>query len=63
MRGVARTQVPGEQALGDDGSALRGNAFIIVGERAEARAVLLAGIGDNVHQVAAVAQLAAACRG
>ena len=47
----AIAQVAGEQAVGDDGRALRGDAFVIVGERAEAGAVFEAGVGDDVDDV------------
>ena len=51
-------QVAGEESVGNDRRALRGNAFIVVAERAEARAVFEARVGHDVHDVRAVAQLA-----
>ena len=58
MRGFARAEIAGEKAVGDDGRALRGNAFVVEGEGSQAGAVLLARIGDDVHQVAAIAKRA-----
>ena len=51
-------QVAGEQAVGNDRRALRGNAFIVVAKRAESRPVLEARVGHDVHDVRTVAQLA-----
>ena len=53
----AIAQVAGEKAVRDDGRALRGNAFVVVGERAEAGAVREPGVGDHVDDVGAVLQL------
>ena len=58
----AIAQIAGEQPVGDDRRALRGNAFVVVGEGAEAGAVLEARVGNHVDDVRAVLQLAAACR-
>ena len=54
----AVAQIAGEEAVGDDRRALRGNAFVVVGERAEAGAVLEARVGNHVDDVRAVFQLA-----
>src|SRR5258706_3990563 len=51
-------QVAGEQSVGNNRRALRGYAFIVVAECAESRAVLEARVGDNIHDVRAVAELA-----
>ena len=58
MRGFTRTQISGEQAISDDGRALRRHAFFVECEGSEARAVLLACVGDNVDKVAAITQSA-----
>ena len=50
----AIAEVAGEEAVGDDRRALRGDAFVVVGEGAEAGAVFEAGIGDDVDDVRAV---------
>src|SRR5215831_10688158 len=57
MGGLARTQVSGEEAIGDDWSALCGDTFIIECKRAKTRTMLLPRIRYDVHKVAAVAQL------
>ena len=49
---------PVNRPLRDDRRALRGNAFVVEREGAQARAVLLARIGDDVDEVAAVTQRA-----
>src|SRR5580704_17795113 len=51
---LAVAEVSGEEAVGDDGGALRGYAFVVVGEGAEAGTVFEARVGDNVHDVRAV---------
>src|ERR1700674_1465073 len=56
--GLAIAEVAGEKAVGDDGGALRGDAFIVVGESAEARAVSEAGIGNDIDDLGAVFQVA-----
>src|ERR1700756_3845404 len=50
-------KIAAELAVLDDVRALRGNAFVIVGEGAEAGAVFEAGIGDDVHDFGAVLQI------
>src|ERR1017187_2728696 len=57
-RGLARSHVAGEQAIADDVSRLRGHAFIVEGERAEAGAVLRPRVANHVHDFGAVAQAA-----
>ncbi len=54
----AVAQISGEQAVGDDRSALRGNAFVVVGKSAEAGAMFEPRVGDDVHDVRAVFQFA-----
>ena len=56
--GLSRREISSEQTVGNNGGALRGHAFLIEGERAEPRPVLLAGIGDHRDQFASVAELA-----
>src|SRR5712664_2718558 len=51
-------QVAGEQSVGDNRRALRGYAFIVVAESAEARPVVETSVGDNIHDVRAVAEIA-----
>src|ERR1017187_7957568 len=58
MSRLAGAQIAGKQSVADDRSALRGYTFIVEGEGAESRTVFLAGIGDNIDQIAAVAQSA-----
>ena len=57
---LAIAEVAGEEAVGDDGRALRGDAFVVVGESAEAGAVFEARVGDNVDDVRAVSAACAA---
>jgi len=40
-----------KQAVGNDRRALPGNTFVVESERAEARAMLLARVSDDVYQV------------
>src|SRR6202007_3178591 len=56
VSGFTRAEKSGEQAVRDDRSALRGNAFIIECERSETGTMFLAGIRHYVHQVAAIAE-------
>ena len=49
---------PVNRPLRDDGSALRRHAFVIEGKSSKTRAVLLARVGNYVHQIAAIAQIA-----
>src|ERR1700692_193769 len=42
--------------MGDDRGALRGNAFIVIGESSEARPVLLTRISNDVDHLASIAQ-------
>ena len=58
VRGFSRTEIAGEQSVGDDGCALRGDAFVVETECSQARAVLLARVRDDVHHLAAIAQSA-----
>src|SRR6202041_424932 len=54
----AATEVPGEQAVGDDRRALRRKTLVVVGKRAQTRPVLQARVGDYVDDVGAVLQFA-----
>ncbi len=56
VRSFARTQISGKQAVGDNRRALRRHAFLVESESSQPWTVLLAGVGDNVHQIAAIAQ-------
>ena len=56
--GFAVAEIAGEETVGDDRRALRGDAFVVVGEGAEAGAVLEARVGDHVDDVGAVFQFA-----
>src|SRR5207247_9762961 len=58
VRRLARAQISGEKAVGDNRSALCGHAFIVEGKGPESRPVVLASIGNNIHQIAAVAKIA-----
>src|SRR4029077_13297838 len=58
VRSLAGAEVSGEQAVRDDGSALRGDAFVVEAEGAQAGAVLLARVGDHVDEVTAIAERA-----
>ncbi len=51
-------EIAGEKPVGDDRRALRGDAFVVVAEGAEAGAVLEARVGDDVDDIRAVSQLA-----
>src|ERR1700692_2582933 len=55
-RSFSRSEVSSEQPIGDYRSALRGHAFFIESERPKPGTMLLAGIGNNVNQIAAVSQ-------
>ena len=57
MRGLAIRKVAAEFAVLDDVGALRGHAFVVVGEAAEAGAVLEPRVGDDVDDVRAVAKI------
>src|SRR5580693_5325871 len=57
MRGFTIGEIAAELAVFDDVRALRRDAFIIVGESAEAGPVFETRVGDDVHDVRAVAQL------
>src|SRR4029077_8954725 len=52
----AVAEVAGEKAALNDGSALRGDAFVVVAEGAEAGAVLDAGVSDDVDDLRGIAQ-------
>ena len=57
-RAVSRfEQVAAELAVFDNFGALRGDAFVIVCERAEAVAVFEARVGDHVHDVGGVFEI------
>ncbi len=58
VRSVARRQISGEKSVRDHWRALRRNAFVVVLERAKSRTVRFGCVGDNVHDVAAIFQLA-----
>ena len=55
VRRLARTEISSEQSIANDRRSLRRNALVIEAECSEARSVLLAGVGDNVYHLAAVA--------
>jgi hypothetical protein len=57
MRGFAAGEVAAEFAVLDNVDALGGNAFIVVGECAEAGAVRGAGVGDHIHDRRGVAEV------
>ncbi len=50
-------KIAAELAVFDDVGALRGDAFVVVGKSAKAGAVFEAGVGDNVDDIGAVAEL------
>src|ERR1017187_4949420 len=54
--GFARGHVADEQAIADDVGGLRGHAFVVEGEGAEAGTVLGARVANHVHDFGAVAQ-------
>src|ERR1035441_4512690 len=56
--GFARGHVAGEQPVADDIGGLRGHAFIVEGERAQAGTVLRPRVANHVHNFGAVAQAA-----
>jgi len=56
-RGFTAGEIAAEFAALDDVDALRGNAFVVVGEGAEAGAVRGAGIGDDIHDWRGVTQV------
>src|SRR5882724_6747816 len=56
MGGLAGTQIPGEQAIRNDGRALCRDTFVVEGKSAEARTVLLTCVRHDVNQVAAIAE-------
>ena len=56
MRGFAIGKIAAELAVFDDVGALGGDAFVVVGEGAEAGAVFEARVGDDVYDVRAVAK-------
>src|SRR5579864_931190 len=58
VRRLPRRDISSEKALGDNGSALRLNAFVVISERTQAGTVLLCRIGNYVYQIASVAKLA-----
>src|SRR5262249_55352532 len=58
VRRLARRNISGEEALGDDRRALRLHAFVVVSKGAQARTVLLSRVGYHVHDVTAVTQRA-----
>src|ERR1043166_2701464 len=57
-RGLARRHVAGELAAADDIGALRGNAFVVEGEGAEAGTVIEARVAHHVDDRRAVAPVA-----
>ena len=57
MRSLARTEISSKQSVGDDRRALRRNTFFVEGKGSEAWTVLLARVGDDVYQIAAITQL------
>src|SRR6266850_7242473 len=57
MGGFAIRKIAPELAIFDDVSALRGNTFVIVGKRAEPRAVIEARIRDDIDDAGSVLQM------
>ena len=49
MRGFAAGEIAAEFTVLDDVDALRRDAFVVVGESAEAGTVRGAGVGDDIH--------------
>src|SRR5262245_42483645 len=56
--GFARREIAGELSVGDDRSALCGDALVVISKRSQSGAVLLGGVGDYVHDWAGVAKVA-----
>src|SRR5579859_6223600 len=57
MRGFAAGEIAAEFAVLDNVDTLRGDAFVVIGESAEAGAVRGAGIGDDVYDRRCVTQI------
>src|SRR2546427_11394496 len=54
VRRLTRAQISREQAVRNDRGTLRGHPFVIESKCAEPPAILLASIGDDIHQIAAL---------